>query len=157
MLRGASAAPQRGQGGSKRPASRSAARRGPGPDEPVLGAGVAALAVDDHARREHEPAGEPRAGELAQQDRGAEVVVRDVVGDVADVGAEADHRRLVADVVDPAQRRRDGRAVAHVAATNSRRGIEVVGLRGVRGRQQRVEDAHVVAAARAARRRCASR
>ena len=29
-----------------------------GPDEPVLGAGVAPFAVDDHARREHEPAGE---------------------------------------------------------------------------------------------------
>ena len=42
-------------------------------------------------------AGEAARGERAQQHRGAEVVVGDVVGDVAEVDAEADHRRLVAD------------------------------------------------------------
>jgi hypothetical protein len=87
----------------------------PRSDEAVLGAAVAALAVDDHARGEHQAAREAAPGERAQQHRGAEVVVAGVVGDVADVGAEPDHRRLVADVLDPVQRALDRGGVTHVA------------------------------------------
>ena len=52
---GASGAPHAGHGGSKRPASRSATAARPGAHDAVLGAAVAALAVDDHARGQHEP------------------------------------------------------------------------------------------------------
>jgi len=96
-------------------------------DEAVLGTRVASLAVDDHARREHEPAAEARACKLAQQDGGSEVVVGGVVGDVADVGPEADHRGLVANMIDAVQRGRDGGAVAHVAVDELGVGSEVVG------------------------------
>ena len=66
---------------------------------------------------EHEPAGEAPARERAQQHGGAQVVVRDVVGDVAEVDAQADHRRLVADRVDAARARRStASGVAHVAS-----------------------------------------
>ena len=64
---------------------------------------------------------EAARGERAQQHRGAEVVVGDVVGDVAEVDAEADHRRLVADRVDARDRARDRVRVAHVALDRARR------------------------------------
>ncbi len=153
----ASGRPQRGQGGSKRPASRSAATRCAGRDHAVLGARVAALAVDDHARGEHEPAGEAARGERAQQLRGGEVVVGDVLGQVAEVDAEPDHRRLVAHVVDAVDRARRDLRVAQVALDPLRGGIEVVRPHAVRGGQQRVDRAHRDARARAARRRRASR
>jgi hypothetical protein len=57
--------------------------------------------VTEHdAACEHEPAAEAGAGESAQQHRGSEVVVRDVVGDVGEVDTQADHRREMADVAD---------------------------------------------------------
>ena len=64
----------------------------------MLRARVAALAVDDHARGEHEaPAEAARAASARSSCAVREVVVADVVGDVAEVDAEPDHRRLVAD------------------------------------------------------------
>ena len=116
------------------------------PDDPVLRAGVAALAVDDHARGEHEPAREPRRRQRAQEHGGAEVVVGHVVGDVADVGAEAHHRRLVADRSGAGDRPRGRGGVADVALEPLGARVEVVRPLAVRGRQQAVEDAHLVPA-----------
>ena len=82
-VRGSSGRPQTGHGGSKSPASSASARARAGPHDAVLGAGVAALAVDDHARGEHDPPAEAALRERPQQLRGGEVVVPDVVGDVA--------------------------------------------------------------------------
>ncbi|CAA9499460.1 MAG: hypothetical protein AVDCRST_MAG13-2133 [uncultured Solirubrobacteraceae bacterium] len=110
----------------------------------VLRARVAALAVDHHGRGLHEPPAEPAGGEGAQEDGGAQVVVGDVVGDVADVRPEADHRRLVADGVDPVERRVDVGALAHVAADERRARGEVVGQARVRGGMQVVQQPHVV-------------
>ena len=59
----AAAPPQRGHGGSNRPASRSAAVAGAGAHVAVGGAPVASLAVDDHARRQHDPPRKPRSCE----------------------------------------------------------------------------------------------
>ena len=98
---------RRGHGGSKRPASRSAApracrarrRRAPGTRS--------ALRRRRPCSRRG-PAGRrsraPRAPAAARAVR--EVVVADVVGEIAEVDAEADHRRLVAHV----RRRRRRRA-----------------------------------------------
>ena len=110
----------------------------------MLGAAVAALAVDDHARGQHERAVEAARGERAQQLRRPEVVVGDVVGDVAEVDAEADHRRLVADRGDAFQRALEHVAVAHVALDELGALVEVVGPLAVRGLEQQVEDPHVV-------------
>jgi hypothetical protein len=54
------------------------ARRGR--HEAVHRAGVAALAVHDHAGREHEPAGEAVRSQRAQELGGGEIVVADVLG-----------------------------------------------------------------------------
>ena len=100
-----SARPQTGHGGSNSPASSACAPARARPHEAVLGAGVAALAVDDHARGEHDPPAEAARRQRPQQLRGRQVVVADVVGDVGDVGPEPDHRGLVADRGDAVARR----------------------------------------------------
>ena len=134
------AAPQRGQGGSKRPASRSAGARGAGRTSPWRRAQVAALAVDDHAAGEDQRAAEVGARQRREQPRGAEVVGGDVVGDLGEVEAEADHRRLVADRVDPLDRgRRDG-GVGEVALDQLGGRVQVVGPARVGGRMEAVED-----------------
>ncbi len=120
-------------------------RAGTGPHVAVLGARVAPLAVDDHAACEHEAPADAGGGELAQQDRGAQVVVADVVDDVAEVDAEPDHRRLVADVIDAGQATSDDRGVAHVTVDPLRARVQVVRPSRVSARQQSVEADHVVA------------
>nr|BFF14847.1 hypothetical protein GCM10025699_61500 [Microbacterium flavescens] len=91
---------------------RDAARRG------ALGAAVAgavaALAVDDHRRRDDQPV-DARSIHRGEHDGGAELVRRHVVGGVLEVDAEADLRRLMADGVDSDQRGVDDVGVAHVA------------------------------------------
>ena len=111
----------------------------------VLRAGVAALAVDDHARSQHQPAGEAAGGERLEQHRGAEVVVGDVVGDVADVGSETDHRRLVADGGDAGHRAGDRAGVADVALDPLCARVHVLRPLAVGGGQQHVQHAHLVA------------
>jgi hypothetical protein len=113
--------------------------------DPVLGARVATLAVDDHARRQHQPAAEVLLGECTQQHGGAEVVVRDIVGDVADVEAESDHRRLMADRLDAGDRPCRRLRISQVALDPVGARIQVVGPLAMRRREQRVEHAHVVA------------
>jgi hypothetical protein len=83
-------------------------------DDPVLGAAIHPFAVHDHARGQHEPPAEASSRELAQQHRGTDVVVRDVVGHVEEVDPEPDHARLVAHVVDAADRPRHRLGVAQV-------------------------------------------
>ena len=70
----------------------------------------------------------------------------DVVGDVAEVDAEADHRRLVADRGDAVDGAGDDVGVAHVALDELGARVEVVGPLAVRGGQQQVEHADLVAA-----------
>ncbi len=78
----------------------------------VFRARIRAFAVHDHAAREDEPAREPRVVQRAQQHRRPEVVVRDVLGDVAEVDAEADHGGLMADGIDAADGLGDERGIA---------------------------------------------
>ena len=73
--------------------------------QPVLGARVGALAVDDHRRGQHQPA-DARPGHRGKQDRGPQVVAARIQRRVVEVDAEPDHRRQVADRADAAQRRR---------------------------------------------------
>jgi hypothetical protein len=110
-------------------------------DDAVLGARVAALAVDDHARGEHEPARESAPGERPQQLGGRQVVVRHVGGQVVQVDAEAHHRGLVRDVVDAVGDALGDRGVAQVALDPLGRRVEVVRPRAVRRGQQRVDRA----------------
>ena len=77
-------------------------------------------------------------GERAQQHRRAEVVVGDVVGDVAEVDAEPDHRRLVADRRDAVDRARDHVRIADVALDQLGARVEVVRPLAVRGLEQDV-------------------
>ena len=112
---GASAAAQRGQRGSNRPASRSAARRGRGRTGAMRRAAVAAFAVDDHARRQHEPPAEAPARERAQEHRGAEVVVRHVVRHVERSRRPARPSRPDGRLVDAVERALDRIGVADVA------------------------------------------
>ncbi len=112
----------------------------------VARAAVAALAIHDHAAGEDEGPAKSRPGGRREQFGGAEAVVGDVVGQVAEVGAEADHRGLVADGVGVVQRRGDRVRVADVAEDRLGGRVQVVGLAGVGCRQQRVEHADVVAA-----------
>ncbi len=112
----------------------------PGTDEAVLGAPVAALAVDDHAAREHERDRAPR--ELAEKRRRAEVVVADVVGDVAEVGPETDHRRLMAHRVGAGETACDELPVPHVAEDILGCWVEIVRPAGVGEGMQEVEDAN---------------
>jgi hypothetical protein len=110
----------------------------------VLRAGVAALAVDHHAGGQDERACEVAVGERSEQLSGGQVVVGNVVGDVAEVRAEADHRRLVADRVDPVDRGAGDVGVAQVGMD------ELGGLRETRwdavvgAGQQRVDDPDLV-------------
>jgi hypothetical protein len=104
-----------------------------GADDVVHGAAVAALAVDDHRRRQDEPAdlGLVHGG---QQHGGAVVVVERVERRVRRVQAVADDGGLVADRVHAAEQAGDGRRVAHVAddhlvAVGPGRGRAAVGLR----------------------------
>ena len=133
-------------------------RPGAGPDHAVLVAAVATLAVHDHRRRQHDPAGEAELVQDRQPDRGADVVVGDVVADVGEVDPEADAGRLVADGVDAVEGAAPGIGVAARRASIS---VDVVGGgrpgawggrggRGGRAPPPRCRD-------RGARRRCASR
>jgi hypothetical protein len=116
--------------------------------EPVLGARVGALAVDDHRRGEHEPAGS-RAGHRRQQDRGPQVVASGVERGVVEVDAKPDHGREVADRADAVQRRVDRLGVANVAMNELEAGIaaERRDAVGVGARQQRVKHTDLVTCA----------
>ena len=87
----------------------------------------------------------PRAASARSSTRGAEVVVGDVVGDVAEVDAEADHRRLVADRGHAVERAGERVGIAHVALDELGARVEVVGPLAVRGFEQQVEHPHLVA------------
>ena len=89
---------------------------------------------------------EAAAREGAQQLRGRQVVVADVVGDVGDVGAEADHRGLVADRGHALHRGLGDGRVAQVGLEELGARVEVVRALAVRGRQQRVDDPDLLAA-----------
>ncbi len=83
---------------------------------PVVGTGVAALAVDDHRGGQHQPV-DAFLVHGGEQGGGAEVVVTGVRRQVGDRDPGADDRRLVADHVDPAQQvgpRGRRRRLAHV-------------------------------------------
>ena len=108
----------------------------------VLGARVAALAVDDHARGEHEPAVEAAGVQRAQQLGRAEVVVGHVLGDVGEVDAEPDHRRLVADGVDAGDGAGGRGGVAEVLAQPFGVVRDIRRDPGVRIGVQMVHDAH---------------
>ncbi len=86
---------------------------GPGPHRSVPLAGVGALAIDDHRPGEHQPA-HTRGGHGGQQHRRTKVVVRDVVGRVAEPRPQAHLRRLMTHGVHAPQCGRDGLAVAHI-------------------------------------------
>ena len=90
-------------------------------------AAVAPLAVDDHARGEHQPARRLQLCHLAKQHCGAGVVVADVVDNVEELAAEADHPGLVAHAVHATQRPPDGRGVAYVALHEVDLARQVVG------------------------------
>ena len=77
---------------------------GSGADLAVLGAAVAALAVDDHRGGDDQAARERAAPQGAQQVRGPAVVVRDIVAHIVEVDAEAHPRGLMADGVDALDR-----------------------------------------------------
>ncbi len=110
-------------------------------DDAMLWTGVATLAVDDHARREHQAPGEAPFGQSTQQHRRAGVVVAHIVGDIEEVGAEADHPGLVADVDHALERALDGRRVADVALDEVRLAREVTRRMGMG--EQRVEYPHL--------------
>ena len=112
-----------------------------GAHDAVIGTGVAALAVHDHARRQHEAPRERPGGECPQQDGRAGVVVADIVGDVEEIVAEADHSGLVADALDADESPLDGRRVADVALDEVRLRRKIAGDRGVG--QERVEHPHL--------------
>src|SRR5918999_570048 len=82
----------------------------------VLRAPVPALAVDDHAARQHESPNGARAVHRGEYRCGSGVVVRDVLGDVRWIDAETDHRGVVGDRVDAPEGMLDHVNVAHVAA-----------------------------------------
>jgi hypothetical protein len=113
----------------------------------VLGAAVAALAVDDHGAGEHQPGHLPGAAvDGGEQLGGTERVVAHVAGRVGERLAQPDHGGLVADGFDPVEgqvedaRLETGLEVVDVVAQVG--GRAVVGL-GV----QAVEHAHLVAQA----------
>ncbi len=85
-----------------------------GLDRPVLVAVVATLAVDDH-RAGEDQAVDPGPGHPAEQYSGRQVVVRHVLGQVAEVDTHADHRGVMHHQVDAAKGRRHHVAIAHVA------------------------------------------
>ena len=106
----------------------------------VLGAGVATLAVDDHARGLHQPV-HARLVHRREQHRRAQVVVARVERQVGDGDAGPDHGGLVAHHVDPAQQVGPRVGVAHV---------ELVGAGGGAGRavgllEHQVDAHHLVA------------
>ena len=74
-----------------------------------------------------------------EQNRGAEIVLGDVVGDVGEVDAEPDHRRLVTHRVDAPGGLRDRGEILHVVPVILDSWIEVVGTAAVSGRMQAVE------------------
>ena len=95
-----------GDGTGRLEASRVEVGRGAGAgaDVAVLVAPVPALAVDDHAAGQHQPAPERPPPQGLEQGGGAGVVVGDVGADVAEVDAQPDLGRLVADGVDAGDR-----------------------------------------------------
>ena len=141
--RRARAARRRGHGGSKPPGV-EVARRGAGRarPSPCSRAPVATLAVDDHAARQHEAAGEAarRSAPAAPRCRGR---CGPRSGDVVEVDAEPDHRGLVADRVDAA-RPRDGDGGRDVAHEQLGAADEVRARRRA-PREQRVDGTHLVA------------
>ena len=115
----------------------------------MLGAAVAALAVDRH-RRGDQHAGEPVAalGDLLQHHGRADRVDRGVALDLVHRLADADGGGEMDDVVDALERRADRVVVAHVADLELDGGIEVAGpgTAGMHLRVEVVERAHAVAA-----------
>jgi hypothetical protein len=110
-------------------------------DGPVVGAVVAALAVDHHRRRQHQTLA--AGGEhLGEQHRGAVVVVAGVGRRVGGIDARADDGGLVAHHVDAREQRRQGGRVADVEHLAVGRRF---GAGAVRGREHRVDGDHVVA------------
>ena len=128
-----------------------------GTDHAVGDAAVPALAVDDHARRQHDAPGEAALVQRAQQARRAAVVARHVLVDVGEVDAEADLGGLVAHGVDAVEDADPRAGVADVGPAVLRRRREVGRLAVVRRRVEVVDDDDVVAGRRPARRRRANR
>ena len=87
----------------------------------------------------------PDAGERAQQLRRREVVVADVLRQVAEVDADADHRRLVRDGAGAGDRAGRDVRVAQVALDPLRAVRRSLGALAVRRGQQRVDDPHGMA------------
>ena len=107
----------------------------------VLGARVAALAVDHHRAGQDERI-DTALVHRGEERRGAEVVVAGVQRQVGHRDAGADHRRLVADHVDAVEQVGPLRRVAYVEPVHVRtRG----GTGTVRLRDQRVDPHHLVA------------
>ena len=119
-------------------------RAGGGSGRAVAGAGVGALAVDDHGAGQDEPA-DADPGHRGEQDGRAEVVAADVLGQVGEVHAHAHHGRVVHDRVDPGDGPADRVGVAQVA--DGDRYTEVHGGRCIAmcGGVQAVQHAYVVA------------
>ena len=87
-------------------------------DEPVVGAGVVALPVDHHRRRQHQ-ATHPGGEHPRQQHRGGEIVVAAVGGRVGGVHAGTHHRSLMAHEVHAVEKRGQRLAVADIDAVTS--------------------------------------
>ena len=82
-------------------------------DRPMLGAGIATLAIHDHRRSQHQPQN-PSLRRRREQHGRAEIVAAHIVGEVRNTTAEPDLRRLVAHGIDTAQGARDGGRVRDV-------------------------------------------
>ena len=110
-------------------------------DRSVLGAVVAALAVDHHRRRQHQPPA-ARGEHLREQHRGGVVVVAAVGRRVGGVHPGADHRGLMTHHVDAVEQRRQRGRITDVDHLTVRRRF---GARAVRGGQHHVDGDDVVA------------
>ena len=109
------------------------------------GAAVGALAVDDHAAREHQPPAEAVGRQRPQEHGRREIVLAHVVGDVAEVAAEADHSRLVGDRRHALERAPEGIGIADITVLELGPRVDGGAPAAVGGRQERVEDPHVAA------------
>ena len=114
--------------------------------DPVLGAAVSPFAVDDHARRKADLSGEAMVMERAEEDCGAEIVARHVVGHVAEIDTESDFRSLMGHGVDTIENAVDlerGR-IADIGPVVGRRVVQSGRNPVMRGGIQVVDDDHLV-------------
>ena len=109
-------------------------------DRSVFGAVVAALAVDDHRRCQHQPSA-ARGEHLGEQHRGAVVVVTPVRRRVGRIDPGPDHRGLMAHHVDALQQWRQRGRIADIEHLAIGRRF---GAGAVRGGKHRVDGDDVV-------------